>query len=101
MSWFEDFEVRVDLGYQGFEKDYVCKKLCIPHKRKPKIDLTQEQKNQNKQLAAERVAVEHSFGGMKRFRILSDRLRMHDFNLYDTALAVCAGLWNFLLVTNC
>jgi len=96
--WFKHLEVRVDLGYQGFDKDYVCKKCCLPHKRKPKSTLTDQQKEENKQLASERVAVEHSFGGMKRFRILADRLRLHDLKLYDTALVVCAGLWNFLLL---
>lgn len=100
LPWFKDMEVRIDLGYQGFAKEYECKKVCIPHKRKPKSELTEEQKADNKALASERVAVEHSFGGMKRFRILSDRLRMHDLALYDKALAVCAGLWNFLLATN-
>lgn len=97
--WFKPFEVRMDLGYQGFAKDYVCKKCSIPHKRKPKTELTEQQKEENKQLASERVAVEHSFGGMKRFRLLSDRLRLHDLKLYDTALEVCAGLWNFMIDT--
>jgi len=28
---------------------------------------------------------------------LEDRLRLHDLNLYDDVLEVCAGLWNFSL----
>jgi hypothetical protein len=39
--------------------------------------------------------VEHSIGGMKRYRILSERLRMHDYEEYDLIIGVCAGLWNF------
>ncbi|NJL12634.1 MAG: hypothetical protein HC913_06320 [Microscillaceae bacterium] len=35
---------------------------------------------------------------MKRYRILSDRLRMHDEGLYNTILEVCAGLWNFNVI---
>jgi hypothetical protein len=41
--------------------------------------------------------VEHSIGGMKRYRILSDRLRNHLIDFYDDVLEVCAGLWNFYL----
>ena len=96
-AWFENLTVRLDLGYKGFDKDYRCKKLHLPH-RKPRLaELTDEQRAENKELAKERIRVEHSIGGMKRYRILSDRLRVHDFELYDDILLVCAGLWNFYL----
>lgn len=98
--WFENLEVRLDLGYQGFEKDYKCKKLHIPHKKSKKADLTETQKAENKAVSSERIKVEHSIGGMKRYRILSERLRVHDFDLYDDILSVCAGLWNFYLEYN-
>jgi len=97
-SWFKSLVVRVDLGYQGFAKDYVCKKIIIPHKKPRNNELTQDKKDENTSFSRERVAVEHSIGGMKRYRILSERLRMHDFGLYDTVLGVCAGLWNFQLL---
>ena len=96
-DWFKDFRVRVDLGFLGIEKDYVCKELLLPNKKKKKQELSSEQKSENKLLASERIAVEHSIGGMKRYRILSDRLRVHDLELYNVILGVCAGLWNFYL----
>ncbi len=96
-NWFADFRVRVDLGFLGIEKDYKCKELLIPHKKPKKQELTQEQKADNKLLASERIVVEHSIAGLKRYRILSDRLRMHDLDLYNVILGVCAGLWNFRL----
>lgn len=95
--WFETFCVRVDLGFLGFEKDYVCKELRIPHKKPKKQELTPTQKEENKLLASKRIVVEHAIAGMKRYRILADRLRMHDLELYDDILGVCAGLWNFYL----
>jgi hypothetical protein len=98
-DWFATFRVRVDLGFLGIEKDYVCKELLIPHKKPKNRELTPEQKVTNKLLASERVVVEHSIAGLKRYRILSDRLRMHDLELYNVILGVCAGLWNFGL--NC
>lgn len=96
-AWFKNFRVRVDLGFLGFEQDYVCKELLLPHKKKKKQELSPEQKQENKLLAGERIYVEQAIGGMKRYRILSDRLRVHDIELYNVILGVCAGLWNFYL----
>jgi DDE superfamily endonuclease len=97
-AWFKNFRVRVDLGFLGLEKDYVCKELSVPHKKKKKQELSSAQKDKNKLLASERIFVEHAIGGMKRYRILSDRLRVHDVELYNDILGVCAGLWNFYLI---
>lgn len=96
-KWCTTFKVRVDLGFVGFDKDYQCKELFIPHKKPPQQELTPEQKAENKGLAKERIVVEHSIAGLKRYRILSDRLRLHDLDLYNQILGVCAGLWNFRL----
>lgn len=96
-DWFKDFRVRVDLGFVGLEKNYVCKELLLPNKKKKKHELNAVQKVENKLLARERIPVEHSIGGMKRYRILSDRLRVHDIKLYNMILGVTAGLWNFYL----
>jgi len=96
-DWFTEHEVHVDLGFYGIEKDYAGKAFSIPHKKPKQQELTQEQKAENKLRARQRVTVEHSICGLKRYRILSDRLRMHDLNLYNDVLGVCAGLWNFCL----
>ena len=96
-DWFRDFPVRVDLGFLGIEKDYVCKDLLLPNKKKKKQELSPEQKQENQLRASEGIAVEHAIGGMKRYRILSDRLRVQDIKLYNVVLGVCAGLWNFYL----
>jgi hypothetical protein len=96
-DWFKDFRVGVDRGFLGIEKDYVCKELLLPNKKKKKQELSPEQKQENKLLASERIAVEHAIGGMKRYRILSDRLRVQDVKRYNVILGVCAGLWNFYL----
>ena len=96
-AWFVDLSVRLDLGFVGFDKAYECKELFLPHKKPKKQELTAEQKAENKVLAKERIVVEHSIAGLKRYRILSDRLRLHDLDLYNQILGVCAGLWNFRL----
>jgi len=96
-NWVKDHRVRVDLGFLGIEKGYAFKELLIPNKKKKNQELSAEQKGKNKLLASERIYVEHAIGGMKRYRILSECLRVHDIELYDVILGVCAGLWNFYL----
>lgn len=96
-AWFKDFRVRVDLGFLGIEKDYQCQEVLIPNKKPKNQELTPAQKAENKLLASKRIIVEHAIAGLKRYRILSDRLRSHDLKLYNVILGVCAGLWNFYL----
>jgi len=74
---------------------YKCKKLYLPKRKKKKQELSESEKQENKQKANERIKVEHSICGVKRYRILSDRLRIKDTGLYNDILEVCAGLWNF------
>jgi hypothetical protein len=96
-NWFANKHIRIDLGFLGIEKDYKCKKVTIPNKKPKKTELAPQQKEENKSFAKDRIYVEHSIGGMKRYRILSDRLRVHNIGLYNDVLGVCAGLWNFYL----
>jgi hypothetical protein len=96
-QWFTPFKVRLDLGYLGFDKQYSCKKVYLPNRKKRSSDLTDEEKQTNQAQASKRIVIEHCIGRMKRYRILSDRLRMHNLDRYDDILGVCAGLWNFYL----
>lgn len=96
-GWFDDYVVRVDLGYLGFEKEYPNVKIFIPSKKPRKQELTELQKEENKNLAKERITVEHSIGGMKRYDFLSNTCRLHDWETYDKVLFTCAGLWNFFI----
>jgi len=96
-DWFKDFAVRVDLGFLGFDKDYTCKRILLPYKKKKNQELDENQKKENRSQASERISVEHAIGGMKRYRVLSNRLRIHDVKLYNDILGICAGLWNFYL----
>ena len=96
-AWFEGLTVRLDSGVQGFAKHYGCAKVFLPAKKPKGGSLTKNQKFRNTQQARKRVVIEHSLGGLKRYRILSDRLRMHHLEQFDGIVEVCAGLWNFCL----
>lgn len=97
VHWFEKYHILVDLGYLGFDKDYQTKELSLPHKRQKGGELAEEQKNDNKLIASNRIWVENSICGMKRYRVLLNPVRIHLIDLYDLILGVCAGLWNFYL----
>ena len=98
-NWFEGKEVYIDLGYVGFEKEYKCSNVHIPHKKKKNQELTEDQKVENKAVSSTRIVVEHSIGGLKRYGIVSNRLRMHDYHEHNIILGVCAGLWNYNILT--
>lgn len=100
--WFADKIVRLDLGFQGFQDRYKTLKTYLPYKRKrvkkgEDNALSEPQKQENKTQAQARVCVEHSIGGMKRFRIIHHQVRIKLMYKLDMILGVCAGLWNFLI----
>lgn len=97
LDWFKGYQIRVDLGYQGFKKDYPNATLFLPNKKPKGGQLTEEQIAENKKLASQRIKVEHSIGGIKRYDVLSGTCRIHDINTYNQVLGSCAGLWNFFI----
>ncbi len=78
-------------------QEYECEELMLSQKKPRKAELSEAQKQANRELARVRISVEHSIGGLKRYRLLAERLRSKDFGFYNAALGVCAGLWNFYL----
>lgn len=102
IAWFNKFNVHLDLGFKGFEDLYHCQNLFIPIKKPrntktSKNELNDEQKTQNKELAQQRIYVEHSIGGMKRYRILVNRNRLKSKKTINQVIGVCAALWNFTI----
>jgi hypothetical protein len=100
--WFRKLRVRLDSGFQGFTGLYKYETVFIPHKKKrvakgQSNELSDEQKLVNKEQASRRIVVEHSIGGMKRYRLLCNRLRMKGTALINTVIGVCAALWNLTL----
>lgn len=94
--------MKLDLGFQGFADLYKYKELHIPVKKKRakkgiKNELTDQQKRHNKNIGSGRIHVEHSIGGMKRYRILEHRNRIKDNSIIDEIIGVCAALWNYHL----
>ena len=91
-----EVKIQGDLGFQGLQNEYV--NVEIPHKKPKGGELTAQQKEENRELASERVVCEHAFAGVKRYGIATDiyRNRIKDFD--DRSMFTAAGLWNFYLM---
>ena len=88
---------KTDSGYQGIQKEH--NNSDLPKKASKKHPLTKQQKQQNRQLAAERVENEHVIGKLKIFNILENRYRNRSkfgkrftliAGIYNANLALCA-----------
>ena len=80
IQWFENKEVRIDLGFQGFATDYCCQRVRIPRKRVAKGEsnaLSAEQVAYNKEISSERVVIEHFIGRLKQMRFIQQTIRIH------------------------
>lgn len=66
-------ECLADSGYQGLTKRQ--NNARIPHKKSKKKPLTKKMKKENRNLASQRIPVEHVIGKLKRFRILKETYR--------------------------
>ena len=93
----------LDLGYKGIEKDYPKLNCVLPIKRKNPgrgkrgmkgPELSAEQKAFNKELAKERVVVEHTNCRVKKFHIWADEFR-NRLKHYDLQTDIVCGLVNF------
>lgn len=85
----EKSDLTGDLGYYGAEG------ITLPNKKPKGKELTKEEKKYNKELSKRRITVEHTFGKMKIYQILSQRFR----NLRNTHSLIfknIAGLHNLM-----
>jgi hypothetical protein len=91
---YETLEVLGDSGYQGLQKLHA--KGRTPHKKPRKAELSDEQKQSNRELARRRVVVEHVIRGLKIFRILAERYRNRR-KRFSLRFNLVAGLHNYEL----
>lgn len=81
-----------DSGYQGLSK--LHEKSLTPRKKPRKTELTDEQKQSNRELARRRVVVEHVIRRLKIFRILAERYRNRR-KRFSMRFNLIAGLYNY------
>ena len=77
---------KVDKGYIGILK--LHENTAIPFKKTKLHPLTKEQKKYNRELAKQRIPIEHSNRKLKIFKLLQQTYRSHSrFNLRATLIA--------------
>lgn len=100
-KWIENIpdEVTIagDLGFQGLQNEFV--NVHLPHKKPRGKELTEIQKEENREFSQRRVVCEHAHAGIKRCRSVTDvyRNRVPDFD--DRLMLNATGLWNYYLET--
>uniref|UniRef100_A0A8J6ZW28 Transposase n=1 Tax=Desmonostoc muscorum LEGE 12446 TaxID=1828758 RepID=A0A8J6ZW28_DESMC len=60
-----------------------------PHKKRKNTEISELQKQENKELSSRRIAVEHMICRVKIFRVASDRFRLARHRYNQVLLAVC------------
>ena len=63
-----------DTGFQGFSVSNV--EILQPTKKPRGKELTQEQKDKNRNISKIRIRIEHVISGIKRYRIVKDKCRV-------------------------
>jgi DDE superfamily endonuclease len=89
----KEIEALVDLAYKGLSIKNVT--IIIPEKKPKNKELTESQKESNKQKSKIRVRIEHAISGVKRLHILKHKLRMKKYEQHDLVMLLGCGLHNF------
>jgi hypothetical protein len=84
-----------DTGFQGFSLAGVT--IIQPKKKPQGKELTEDDKENNRTISKVRIRVEHAIGGVKRYRIVKDKLRNWKQDFRDKVMETCSGLHNFRL----
>jgi DDE superfamily endonuclease len=84
-----------DKGFQGFCLPGIT--IFQPKKTPPGGELTPPEKETNRRISSTRLRIEHAIGGVKRYRIVKDKIRLLKDGIRDTIMETCCGLHNFRL----
>jgi hypothetical protein len=84
-----------DKGFQGFCLQDVT--IVQPKRKPPGRELTSPEKATNHRISSIRIRIEHAIGGVKRYRIVKDKIRLLKDGLRDAVMETCCGLHNFRL----
>ncbi|MBW4617154.1 MAG: transposase family protein [Desmonostoc vinosum HA7617-LM4] len=79
------------LGDKAYKGDAA---IATPHKKTKNNEITEIQKEENKELSSRRIGVEHLIGRIKIFKIASERFRLGHKKYNRVIMTVC-GLVRF------
>jgi hypothetical protein len=79
-----------DLGFQGIDPQNVL--VVMPEKKPKGKELSSQQKSVNTFISSIRVKVEHDIAGVKRCRIIRNKVRLHGLDVRDRIVNIVCGL---------
>ena len=82
----------LDLGFLGYQPKGA--KTILPFKKPYQGELSEYDKLYNRLLASVRVRVEHVIAGVKRIRIVKEKIRLPGEQLRDLVMLIACGLHN-------
>jgi hypothetical protein len=84
-----------DKGFQGFLRPGMT--IIQPKKRPPGGELTPPEPAMNRRISSIRIRIEHAIGGVKRYSIVKDNIRLLKDGMRDAIMETCCGWHNFRL----
>jgi hypothetical protein len=84
-----------DRGFQGFCLQDVT--IVQPQKKLSGGELAPPEKATNRRISSIRIRIEHVIGGVKRYRIVKDKIRLLKDGLRDAVMETGCGLHNLHL----
>ena len=82
-----------DTGFIGHKQANAT--VMMPTKKPKGKELSDGQKEENRNISSFRILVEHAIGGIKKCRIVKDRFRCRKFGFDDLVMFIACGLHNF------
>ena len=92
----EGSTVAQDLGFLGHNPENLT--VLMPEKKPKGKELTTQQKEENKEKSKVRVLVEHAISGVKRLRIIKDKIRLKITDIRDNVMYVACAIHNLRVI---
>jgi hypothetical protein len=89
-----------DLGFLGIEKDFPEQKSSLPIKKEKDHELTEVQKEYNRNHSAKRIVIEHAICRIKKYNLMNDIFR-NRLRKYDRISYIVPELVNYRIMNIC
>ncbi len=84
-----------DRGFQGCTLAGIT--LVQPQRKPRGGELTPPEQAAKRSISAISIRIEHAIGGVKRYRMVKDKMRLLKDGIRDTIMETCCGRQNFRL----
>ncbi len=91
-SFPKRFLLRYDLGYIGYAPENTT--IEKPHKNTKLNPLTEQQKLENKSVSAKRVSIEQAISGVKRLKVVADKIRTYCREFRNSVMKIACAIHN-------